>query len=92
MREIISEIEKEVRLRKVSTNMPINRILFDRAVFHRYRQHMRILPVSKDVARMALTGRDTGRGDLAYSICQNIKEGTLVSRTSFDFYSSLPSP
>ncbi|GEM_PF-2284227 len=86
---IISEIEKDARIKKVSTNILINQILFDYAVFHRYRQHMRIMPVSDDVTRLALNNLDSRRGDLAEAIYQNIKEWTLVSRMEFDFYSCI---
>lgn len=87
--EIISEIERDAKSKKISTNILINQILYDYTIFHRHRQHMRVLPVSEEITNLALLNLDGKKDDLVETIFQNMKEWALISKMRFDFHSCM---
>lgn len=87
---LISEIEKESKIKLTSTNALINQILSQYVNWDRYEERIRMYPVPKDSFCHILNHLDEIQRDESVDIIFNaIRDWTLVSRKKFDLHNCL---
>jgi hypothetical protein len=86
----MSEIEKESKIKLISTNALIKQILSQYVNWDRYEERIRMFPVPKDSFQHILNHIDEIQRDEAVDIIFNaIRDWTLVSRKKFDLHNCL---
>ena len=87
---LMSEIEKEAKIKMTSTNALINQILTKYVSWDRYEERMRMYPVPKDSFQHILNHLDEiRRGEAVDIIFNAIRDWTLISRKKFDLHNCL---
>lgn len=87
---LISEVEKEAKIKLTSTNALINQILLQYVNWDRYEERIRMYPVPKDSFCHIINHLDEIRRDEAVDIIFNaIRDWTLVSKKKFDLHNCL---
>jgi len=87
---LMSEIEKEAKIKMTSTNALINQILSQYVSWDRYEERMRMYPVPKDSFQHILNHLDEiRRGEAVDIIFDAIRDWTLISRKKFDIHNCL---
>lgn len=87
---IINDIEKEAKVKLVSTNVLINQILSQYVTWDKYEQRMRMFPVAQDILHYILNGLDELERKNAIETTYNcIRDWALLSRKKFDLHTCL---
>lgn len=87
---IINDIEKEAKIKLISTNSLINQILLKYSTWDKYESRMNMYPIPKDSFQHILEHLDEiRRGEAVDIIFNAIRDWTLISRKKFDLHNCL---
>lgn len=87
---LLSEVEKEAKIKLISTNALINQILLQFVRWDKYTDRVRMYPVPKESLQHILEHLDELRRNEAVDIIFNsIRDWTLISKKKFDLHSCL---
>ena len=86
----ISELEKESKTNLVSTNVLINQILHNYITWDRYRQKMKMYPVSEEILRVIIKNtKESEMSQLVDLVYSSIRESALMMKKKFNLKSCL---
>jgi hypothetical protein len=87
---IINDIEKEAKIKLISTNSLVNQILLKYSTWDKYESRMRMYPIPQDSFQHILEHLDEiRRGEAVDIIFNAIRDWTLISRKKFDLHNCL---
>ncbi len=87
---IINDIEKEAKIKLISTNSLVNQILLQYSTWDKYESRMRMYPIPQDSFQHILQYLDEiRRGEAVDIIFNAIRDWTLISRKKFDLHNCL---
>ena len=87
---ILSDIEKEAKIKLISTNSLINQILLKYSTWDKYETRMRMYPIPHDSFQHILEHLDEiRRGEAVDIIFNAIRDWTLISKKKFDLHNCL---
>lgn len=87
---IINDIEKEAKVKLISTNRLINQILLQYSTWDKYEERMNMYPVPKESLEHILLNLDElRRGEAVNIIYNSIRDWTLISKKKFDIHACL---
>jgi len=88
--DTISDIEKEARIKLVSTNVLINQILSKYVTWDKYEHKMRMFAVPEEILHKVIEGLDdTHRREIVEMVYHSIRDWALLSQKKFDIHSCL---
>jgi len=86
----ILELEKESKTNLVSTNVLINQILHNYITWDKYRQKMKMYPISEEILRAIVKNtKESEMGPLVDLVYTSIRESALMMKKKFNLKSSL---
>jgi len=88
--DLFEIVEKEAKVKMISTNALINQILLQYANWDKYEERMRMFPVPKESLEHILLNLDElRRGEAVDIIYDTIRDWALISKKKFDIHSCL---
>ena len=88
--DIISDIEREAKIKLVSTNVLINQILSKYVTWDKYEHKMRMFAIPEAIFHNVIEGLDdTQRRETIELAYHNIRDWALLSKKKFDIHSCL---
>jgi hypothetical protein len=88
--DIISDIEREAKIKLVSTNALINQILSKYVTWDKYEHKMRMFAIPEEILQNVIDGLDdTHRRETVELAYHSIRDWALLSKKKFDIHSCL---